>query len=680
MLTSALKPARIRFLAAFVTIFLLAGVAFAQAAATKKKKKAKNTAEVSAPASTPAKPELQAEPSQPAAASPVLIKEWGPYLDVAYELSYWDKTEIRDWREKREQEIGETLQSYIADWKAKLSSPAAGTSAVAGLEVSRRQIYRERDYLRLVIALTVDYLQSENRNSLNDAALFLDTLKEKGSMPEITFWISFVKALQALEDNDAPRFVDHIYGLWNDSVLYIEQGAAANGASNTAAGTGASYLYRNVVNLVVNRAIIDRKLADVNALGPLFLMLKERDLEEKPGEGQYMTTLVKRIADGLVAPDSDRFRLSYTVAAIEAKRLQQIAAAKLDAEGMSGESRKAFEQARLFIHYALECAASSRSSGAVAEVVDYLDISSFAIQRLAGNEKGEAYPYFAMLPAYDGASTLTTAMAVFNDVAAFGDKGRELAGYANRDLYLKATHRLWRAIMELSLWTGDFYLSKLNDLTDPQSIFTQAAPMQVVLDSYLDFLAAQKSRGFPDVIPDSAYFGAAEAAEKLAFTYQKTYSFSTDSTAYNLWFLHRLQSVEIFPFDPREIAQSATVLKRDGRYNLFLDYFVPLAERFKASTAVKGWLEAHNTETGRPVRDYLNSIDEIFAPALNRSDAGSQGTSGDPLAASFRKLREELQREPDHPVHKLIKAFYVEEIQKTTPYTLLLKDAQRLNQ
>jgi hypothetical protein len=204
--------------------------------------------------------------------------------------------------------------------------------------------------------------------------------------------------------------------------------------------------------------------------------------------------------------------------------------------------------------------------------------------------------------------------------------------------------------------------------------------MQVVLDSYIDFLAVQKSRGFPDVIPDSAYFGAAEAAEKLAFTYQKTYSFSTDSTAYNLWFLHRLQSVEIFPFDPREISQTAAVLKRDGRYNLFLDYFIPLSERFKTSPAVKKWLAAHNAETTQPVRDYLKDVDDVFAPALNRSDSGSQGVPGDSLAASFRKLREELQREPDHPVHKLIKAFYVEEIQKATPYTLLLKDAHRLNQ
>jgi len=38
-----------------------------------------------------------------------------------------------------------------------------------------------------------------------------------------------------------------------------------------------------------------------------------------------------------------------------------------------------------------------------------------------------------------------------------------------------------------------------------------------------------------------------------------------------------------------------------------------------------------------------------------------------------------LQRKPDHPVHKLLKAFYLEELQKTTPFTLLLKDTTRLD-
>lgn len=656
MLTGALKAFDRRFVSLVVMLCLLVGATAAQAAGPKKKKNA--AAAKSAAVAKADKPQAQ-------------IREWGPYLDVAYELTYWDRAEIREWRQKSEQEIGETLAAYIAEWNGRLAGPADVTSPDQG---SRQPVYRERDYLRLAIAQTVDYLQSENLESLNGAELLLDKLKDKTTMPEVAFWTGFVKALQALEGNDSGQFVARVFDMWNNAVTYIEQGTAGDNPAAAASGKSAPYLYRNIVNLVVNRAIIDRKMGDLNALGPLFLMLRDRDLAEKPGEGDYLTTLVRRIADGFAAPDADRYRLNFTVAVIEAQRLQKLAAAKLDTVGMTDEARALFEQSRLFDDYALKWAASHRSSGAALAVADYLDITSFAIQRLADNEKASAYTFFAMLPAHDGSSTLLKAMDIFNDLAAHTDGGWDKAGYANRELYLKATHRLWRTIMELALWTGDFYQLKLDAATDQRGIFAVAAPMQAVLNSYLDFFAAQTSKGFPAVIPDSACFGAAEAAEKLAHAYLRTYTYSTDSAGYNLWFARRLQAAELFPLAPREIAQSAAVLQRDGRYNLFLDYFLPLADRFKQSPAVQKWLEGEKGESAAAVRNYAGAIDRIFA-----ASPGTDGAVAGPVAASLQQLRGELQRKPDHPVHHLLQAFYVEEMHKSTPYTRLLKDANSLN-
>ena len=669
MLTGALRPINARFVSSIIMICLLVGVTSAQAASPKKKKKgAKSaTAETS--------PQPQAAPAKTEA--PVLVKEWGPYLDVAYELTYWDKAEIKEWREKRDKEIGETLLAYITVWNGRLTDSSGSSQAVPG----NIPLFKERDYLRLAIAQTVEYLESGNLKSLEGAAQTIEKLKSKEVMPEIAFWTGFVKALQALENNDSLQFVSRVYDIWNNAVMFIEQGPLAGKASAASSGRSAPYHYRNIVYLVVNRAIIDRKMADLNALGPLFLMLRERDMGEKGGDGQYFTSLVQRIGEGFEAPDSDRYRLNFTVAMIEAKRLQQVAAAKLDAGGMSEDARKVFEQSRLFDDYALAWAASPRSSGAVVAVIDYLDFTSFAIQRLADNEKAPAYQYFALLPAQDGLSTLRKAMAVFNDVAAYSDRSREKAGYANRELYLKAMHRLWRAIMELSLWTGDYYLTQLNTTVEPQKLFKLVAPMQVVLNSYLDFLASQKSRGFPDVIPDFAYFGGAEAAEKLAYAYLKTYTYSTDTYAYNLWFLSRLQAAEMFPLNTSEITQTASILQRDGRYNLFLDYFFPLAERFRQSAAVKKWLEEQKSDTAQAqaIREYVGSIYVIFTAVPDGNSGAETAGKTSPFDATFRQLREDLQRKPDHPVHKLLKAFYVEEMEKTTSYTLLLKDPTRLN-
>lgn len=613
-------------------------------------------------------------------AVPAVIREWGPYLDVAYELTYWDRAEIREWREKRDEEIGQTLAAYCASWSSRLDASPTGSGAAATDE--RQAVFRDREYLRLVAAYTLDYLQSDNRESLNRAAGIIEKLKGKSLMPEIAFWTAFVKALQALEDNDPTQFVARVFEIWNTSILYFEHGEIAPAVPNAAGSAPVQFYYRNLINLVVNRAIINRRMDGLNALGPLFLLLKDRVAEVKDGEGKYFATLVQRIADGLTAPDSDRYRLNFTVALIESKRLQQTAAAKLDAEGMTEGAQKAFEQSLLFNDLALKWAAAPRSSGVVLAVADHLDSISFAIQRLPDNEKAKAYRFFAALPGQEGSSTLSKAMAVFNDIAVYSNGGWKKAGYENRGLYIKAAHRLWRSIMELSLWTGDFYLAKLTASGNQQGIYAHASPMQQVLDSYLYFLASQTSRGFDDVIPDSAFFGAAEAAEKLAFAYQRINSYSTDTSAYNLWFFHRLQATELFPLAPREIGQTAAILRQDGRYTLFLDYYLPLAGRINQSPALKKWVEDHKSDVSGIVRTYAASIEEYFAPGPGSGvDGAAKGVAGrSAVAASFQQMREEMQRKPDHPVHKLLKAFYAEEMQKTTSYTRLLKDPNRIDQ
>lgn len=671
MLTGALRPTDLRFVSLAIIFSLLMGTAVAQAAAPKKKKKPA----VAASSGKPDRP----SPAESSSRAPAPVRDWGPYLDAAHQLTYWDTSEIKEWREKREKELGETLVAYISAWSGKLTVPAAGATVLRGDD--RQPMFKERDYLRLAIAQTVDYLENDDRDSLDGAGQMMDKLSDKLSMPEIAYWTSFVKALQAMENNDSRQFVTQVYGIWNNGVLYIEQGAMAGKGAEPGKVRSAPYHYRNLVNLVVSRAIIDRKLADLNALGPLFLMLKQRDLEEKEQEGKYLTTLVERINEGFVAPDSDRYRLNYTVAAIEAKRLQQMAAAKLDAEGMTEESRRLFEDSRTFNDYAVKWADSRRSSGAVTAIIDYLDTTSFAIERLRENENAPAYKYFVMLPTHDGLSTVLKAMAVYNDVAVYTDGGWQRAGYADRESYLKAVHRLWRAIMELSLWTGDYYLTKLGSTTEPRTIYAMVPPMQVVLNSYLDFLSTQRKRNLPEVIPDFAYFGAAEASEKLAFSYMKTYTYSTDSAAYNLWFLHRLQATEMFPLNPGEITQTATMLKRDGRYNLFLDYYLPLAERFKHSNAVKKWLDQEKPDgTVAAVQEYATSIDKLFVEIPADAQTSEAVSKEQPAyMASFRKLREELQRKPDHPVHRLLKDFYTEELRKDTNYTLLLQDSSSLN-
>ena len=597
------------------------------------------------------------------------IREWGPYLDVAYELTYWDQSEIKEWREKRDKEIGEPLASYIATWSGRLTPAQKGGERPAG----QPQLFRDRDYLRLAIAQTVDYLQGGNQESLAAAAKTMENLKGKSSMPEVAYWSGMVKALQALERDDAEDFVTQVYGIWNGAILYIEKNEIAIGATGAAAPTSTPYYYRNLINLVVNRAIIGKKLDGLNALGPLFVMMNDRNLGGKDGEGKYTKSLVQRIVEGLNAPDSDGYRLNFAVAAIESKRLQQMARSRLDAEGMTEAVQKLYERARTYNDLCFKWAAGPRSSGVVMAAVDYLDMTSFAIPRLADNERAPAYKFFATLPDQEGRTALLKAMAIFNDIAPYSAGGWERAGYQSRELYLKSAHRLWRAIMELSLWTGDHYLVKLNGLRDAQGIQSCATSMQMALNSYLNFLSAQQGRGFNDVIPDSAYFGAFEASDKVSYAYRKVSEFSTDNGAYNLWFTQRLLSTELFPLSLREVRLTSAALKKDGRYNLYLDYFLPLAGRIRESPAIRRWLSAQRPETAATILAYVDGADRLFAAAAADAPADPQ------LAASFQSMREEMQRNPDHPVHTLLRLFYLEEIGRNSNFTDLVKEPNRLD-
>jgi hypothetical protein len=681
MHTGALKPAESRLISTIIIICLLLAATTVQAAGQRKKK---NSAQ--------AKQAIQAQSISPAKGSQresasKMREEWGPYLDVAYELTYWSKAEIKEWREKSEKEIGQKL----ADFSTNLNLPVESTESIS--TDGKDPVNLENDYLRLALAKTIDYLQNDDKESLNGAEQLLDRLKDRTSIPKVAFWTGFVKALKAIENDDSVEFVSQVYYIWNNSVKYAEltrmaEKSVKGYASASLQGEEVPYFYRNIVNLVVQRAIIERKLGGLEALGPLFLMLKERDMEERSEEGKYLTTVVQRIFDGLKAPDSDRYRLNFTVALIEARRLRNVAEAKLVTEKMSERAKVAFEQSRLFYNYALKWASSRKSCGTASVMIDYLDISSFAIQRLFDKENlsAPAYPYFSILPGHDGASSLKEAMETFEDMAYYENEGWEKPGYENKESYISAMHRLWRATMELALWTGDFYLMKFDATTD-KNFINPAASLQGTLNSYLDFFFrnaikrySETSMHYPDIVPDSACFGAAEAAEKLSYAYRKTDYHSTGVVDYNHWFLHRLQAAELFPFDIRAIAQTSSTLKRDGRYDLFFDYFLPLAERFKRSPAVKNWLEAHNSEPDVAlIREYSSTIDEVFVTASNQDKLKSKSKGLPQFDATFKKLREELQRKPDHPMHTLLKAFYVEEMQNTTSYSLLVKEPGRLN-
>ena len=139
---------------------------------------------------------------------------------------------------------------------------------------------------------------------------------------------------------------------------------------------------------------------------------------------------------------------------------------------------------------------------------------------------------------------------------------------------------------------------------------------QAQLRLYLNFFERNLNNGYMDVIPENAYFNAAEAAAKSSSLYHKLAPYSTGMTDDYRAFARLLQYVEIFPYNPEAIIELARRLNKMGTPGLYVQYVLPLAERVKDSHSLQTWKNHNSSEPLIASLDRLRSaMPEIIVKA-----------------------------------------------------------------
>jgi len=523
-------------------------------------------------------------------ASPVIAQtdagqsRWDVYLDHAYELTYWDEDELRSWIADQEKEFGQSIAQYSDEWQKNIFGSSENNQAIhAG---NGRFLYPENNYKRLAVAELLLYLVTDDLSRLDEAIRVIEELKGKIEKSDIAFWYHFIHSYDALVDRGADyekatgKFVKSIFNLWLNIVLpHEEENSILKVPSTPVSMKGFAfsmpYLYENIANLILRKAIIQCELRNTGALGAVILALHER-LSLPNGYTDTVKTIVNRMS----GPKSDSNNLFYTVIFLEAEQYRFESQKALNDSGPSLEAEEVYRKSGHYYNLAYDSANTNQGKAAV--LSDYLDLISFTYSRLPRKEEIRSDSIFATLSGHGGNTTVEQAINLFDNLSGSDVRVDEWGkhGFAERKDYVSAMHSLWSSIVELSLWSSYYHEKGITDI-DIQVYSDKVIKTETALLLYLDFFEKHLSNGYMDIIPDNAYFNAAEAAAKYSSLNSRLAPFSTDMDNYYKAFSRLLQYVEIFPFNPEAVMELAHQINDMGKPGLYAKYVLPIALRLK---------------------------------------------------------------------------------------------------
>jgi hypothetical protein len=553
-------------------------------------------------------------PAASLAAESAAKGSWDQWLDSAYQLTWHDQVNIKKWIAEKEVNVfDKSLDDFIREWEMRINAiPQDGIA----------QVVPEKAIKQLAIAQLLFYLKTYDLEYLKKAVdtMNSESLKAKRKLPEMAFWYHYIMAHYDMEKGNSEGFVQDVFHIWLDVILKIESAKyEINATSSVTTFHGfyrsTPYLYRNLANLVLQRAIVKRKLSDIDALGVIIWNLSTR-LPPK-GYGKWVEQVAKRIS----GPESDNFRLSFTVQLMEADKK------RLKVENLF-ESEKNFSIIeKSLIDYLSHCemlhGLAKTPHGRSTVLTKQLQLYSFVLSRLY--EEGPHQAVLARIPIlkrrkgkawHEKNAVLDQAINMFDELAQISRHKNILLknGFLSKKIYLAAMHELWRAIMNLGLDTALYYEHHI-DPEKARNLQVNIPLLENALIRYLDFFARYANNGYQNIVPDNAYYGAVEAAELLSDIHFLSAQWEKGLKKYDLALARRIQAVEIFPFDAKNYYITAQRLTELGRLEKYKKYVVMQAHRIRNSDLIKASAVLKNKYLGNDLVRLQATVPEIIMRA-----------------------------------------------------------------
>jgi len=546
--------------------------------------------------------------------------QWNALVEVTHKFAWYPQMDLQDLFKKKGEEYGQPLREYRALLLDDLT-----TGSREALRIDVKTIIPGKpwkDYLRLALTEFDLFLVTDKEHHLENARAVVSVLSGRIDQGEIRFWTIFFDAYDALFKGDRDAFVDRVFRLWQDVLLRTEIEDILMESEIAKAGfvRDLPYLYENLIHLVVSRAIVEKRMADLHPLSVVIL-----DLKDKLSLEQGYRGMVAQIVERMQGPNSDNCNLNFAVAYLEATANRYEFEDEKDERFLPRRFRKTTE----FYDLAIAWADSSQGKGAM--LTEYMGFMNYVIRRFAYRDDVlTSESLFGNLP-YAADEKVEQSIALYDALAlpAVREGGFVDQGFANRNDYLKTMHGLWDSTGKLSIVLYD-YFKALRTPEDVKNIFPAERPLLRYIALFQRHAVANL-----DIVPDNAYFLTSVVASDLAELYREVSTYSTGQHIKDQYLAYQVQAIELFPFDVGGVLQLAYQMVQEGRVENYFRQAEPMARRLERSEVPTKWLQSNTTEYNDIIPLLSESLPSVMRNAFSlvNSIKGSERSED----ALFRK-------------------------------------------
>lgn len=453
-------------------------------------------------------------------------------LKFSYRLTFGNISSVKSSINKLENE-------YKSSLLLEMSKLEKDRNAAANNKTDRDDMY-----IQLLISSVLSYITTKDDKHMKELAVYCEYFKDKLDDPFIGYYYHYAKALEAVANKNSIKFCDAIYKLYFDDIYKLSIGAKGENTIYELMATDSEYLSLNVYDLIINKAVIQAGLQDLDSLAPIIWLLK-KDFSALYDKNHPFAMATATITNHFTGALADNFKLNYATYMYEGDRVKN-ADYNDDARPITFDT---YLKARALYIQAYQYGNPTSAKGKINSLASILR-TGVRLARNGNNDVNIRNYLFG-----DADRVVKELSSIIQEIK----PGSLPNGYVNKiDLSISLT-RAAEVIFEFMDEYYFFAFNSPNEKLTPEGHAQIEATKETVLSSVLNAMQALLNLRSHIELPQSFTYLTSYTALLLAESYYNMAKFDRNNEIIKSSYKYYIESSKLFPFEPYTIAKLARI-------------------------------------------------------------------------------------------------------------------------